>query len=69
VVEHGLAKLNRKNCDLLVVNEVGRNKGFGTDENAVVILAKEAQSSIEVPSNSKNVIAGEVLNVIAKAIR
>jgi phosphopantothenoylcysteine decarboxylase/phosphopantothenate--cysteine ligase len=69
VVEHGLAKLNRKNCDLLVVNEVGRNKGFGTDENAVVILAKDAQSSIEVPSNSKNVIAGEVLNVIAKAIR
>jgi phosphopantothenoylcysteine decarboxylase/phosphopantothenate--cysteine ligase len=69
VVEHGLAKLNRKNCDLLVVNEVGRNKGFGTDENAVVILAKDAQSSIEVPSSSKNVIAGEVLNVIAKAIR
>jgi hypothetical protein len=34
-----------------------------------VILAKDAQSSIEVPSNSKNVIAGEVLNVIAKAIR
>lgn len=67
-LEHGLAKLNRKNCDLLVVNEVGRNKGFGADENAVVILSRDSQSAIEVPSSSKLAIAGEVLNVIAKAI-
>ena len=67
-LEHGLAKLNRKNCDLLVVNEVGRNKGFGSDDNAVVILSRDSQSAIEVPSSSKLAVAGEVLNVIAKAI-
>lgn len=68
-LEHGFAKLERKQCDLLVVNEVGRNKGFGTDDNAVTILIREPKSSIEVPTASKLAVAGEVLNAIVSATR
>ena len=38
VLEYGAAKLARKGCDMLVVNEVGENLTFGTDENSVTIL-------------------------------
>ena len=68
VLDYGFAKLNRKQCDALVVNEVSKTKGFGTDDNAVVILTREPKNSIQVPTSSKLVIAGEVLNVISKAI-
>jgi len=68
VIEHGLAKLNRKNCDLLVVNEVGRTKGFGADDNSVIILSRESQLAIEIPTSSKTAIATQVLNVISAAI-
>ncbi len=38
VLDHARQKLARKGCDLLVVNEVGDGKGFGTDHNTVTIL-------------------------------
>ena len=68
VLDYGFAKLARKSCDALVVNEVGNNKGFGTDDNAVVILTRDPKGSVEVPTSSKLVIADQVINVIAKAI-
>ncbi|MEY4312064.1 MAG: hypothetical protein RLZZ571_834 [Actinomycetota bacterium] len=67
-LDYGFAKLERKGCDALVVNEVGKNKGFGTDDNAVVILTREPKASVEVPTSSKLVVADQVINVIAKAI-
>ena len=38
VLQLGEEKLARKGCDLLVVNEVGVDKTFGSDENTVHIL-------------------------------
>ena len=38
VLAHARAKLARKGCDLLVVNEVGDGKAFGTADNTVVLL-------------------------------
>ena len=38
VVEHGLRKLARKGCDLLVVNDVSAGKVFGRDDTEAVIL-------------------------------
>ena len=67
-LDFGHAKLERKQCDALVVNEVGKNKGFGTDTNEVVILTRNPKSQKQVPSASKLAIAGEVINVIASAI-
>lgn len=67
-LEYGFAKLARKGCDALVVNEVGPNKGFGTDDNSVVILIAEPKASIEVALNSKYEVAQQVLNQVVKAI-
>lgn len=39
VLEHATAKLERKGCDLLVVNQVGIGRVFGQDDNSVVILS------------------------------
>ncbi|MBA3745418.1 bifunctional phosphopantothenoylcysteine decarboxylase/phosphopantothenate--cysteine ligase CoaBC [Sporichthya sp.] len=46
VLDHGRAKLVRKQCDLLVVNDVGadadgRSKAFGSPDNAAVILGAD----------------------------
>ncbi|MEU3725230.1 bifunctional phosphopantothenoylcysteine decarboxylase/phosphopantothenate--cysteine ligase CoaBC [Streptomyces sp. NPDC031705] len=41
VLANGRAKLRRKGCDLLVVNEVGEAKTFGSEENEAVILASD----------------------------
>ena len=35
------AKLARKGCDLLVANEVGVDKAFGTDANTVHLLFRD----------------------------
>jgi phosphopantothenoylcysteine decarboxylase/phosphopantothenate--cysteine ligase len=41
VLELARAKLARKGCDLLVANEVGADKGFGTDANTVHLLFRD----------------------------
>ena len=41
VLEFGERKLREKGCDLLVVNEVGDNKAFGTDDNTVTIVGAD----------------------------
>ena len=53
VLQHGQAKLDRKGCDLLVVNEVGKNLGFASDDNAAVILTREPRKFLEVERTSK----------------
>jgi phosphopantothenoylcysteine decarboxylase/phosphopantothenate--cysteine ligase len=43
VLEHGRAKARRKGADLLVVNAVGEDRGFGDVGNEVVVLDREGQ--------------------------
>ena len=67
VLEHGRAKLLRKGCDLLVVNEVGdpgHPTGFEGDQNAATVLAAGG-TSVEVPLGSKDALAGVVWDLVA----
>ena len=41
VLDNGRAKLARKGCDLLVVNEVGEHKTFGSEDNEAVVLGAD----------------------------
>jgi phosphopantothenoylcysteine decarboxylase/phosphopantothenate--cysteine ligase len=41
VLEHARAKLARKGCDLLVVNDVSGGAVFGADDNSAVILSAD----------------------------
>lgn len=67
VLQHGRAKLARKGCDLLVVNDVSEGKVFGQDHNEVVILSADG-GSVAVPSASKTEIADAILDVIVSSI-
>ena len=65
VLEHGRAKLVRKGCDLLVVNEVGAGKGFETLDNEAVILAADG-AEIVVPRGSKEALAHRIWDLVAE---
>jgi phosphopantothenoylcysteine decarboxylase/phosphopantothenate--cysteine ligase len=44
-VEHARAKLVRKRADLIVVNEVGPDRVFGSDRNEVTLLGADGAST------------------------
>src|SRR4051794_26037161 len=56
VMEHAQAKLARKGCDLLVVNDVGGGAVFGSEDNEAVVLASDG-SAVTVPLGSKAALA------------
>jgi phosphopantothenoylcysteine decarboxylase/phosphopantothenate--cysteine ligase len=64
VLEYAAAKLRRKACDLLVVNQVGQDQVFGQDSNAVVILARSGSEPQEA-SGSKSDVAAAVIDRIS----
>jgi phosphopantothenoylcysteine decarboxylase/phosphopantothenate--cysteine ligase len=67
VLEHGRAKLARKGCDLLVVNEVGEAghpTGFEGTDNAATVLGSDG-SSTDVPLGSKEALADAVWDLVA----
>jgi phosphopantothenoylcysteine decarboxylase/phosphopantothenate--cysteine ligase len=64
VLQHGIAKLNRKGCDILVINEVGPNLAFGTDDNEVTILTREPATETVVSKTSKTQIAHAIWDAV-----
>jgi phosphopantothenoylcysteine decarboxylase/phosphopantothenate--cysteine ligase len=61
---NGRAKLARKGCDLLVVNEVGDGVAFEVDSNAAVVLGADGTET-EVPHGSKDALAHVVWDLVA----
>ncbi|RAY13068.1 bifunctional phosphopantothenoylcysteine decarboxylase/phosphopantothenate--cysteine ligase CoaBC [Actinomadura craniellae] len=64
VLEHGRAKLARKGCDMLVVNQVGADLAFGRPDNAAVVLTADA-APVEVPRGPKEALADVVWDLVA----
>ncbi|MFF7689579.1 bifunctional phosphopantothenoylcysteine decarboxylase/phosphopantothenate--cysteine ligase CoaBC [Streptomyces syringium] len=64
VLANGRAKLARKGCDLLVVNEVGERKTFGSEENEAVVLGADG-SETAVPHGPKEALADTVWDLVA----
>ncbi|HEY5832944.1 bifunctional phosphopantothenoylcysteine decarboxylase/phosphopantothenate--cysteine ligase CoaBC [Streptomyces sp.] len=63
VLANGRAKLARKGCDLLVVNEVGERKVFGAEENEAVVLGADG-SETPVPHGPKEALADRVWDLV-----
>ncbi|UOY02754.1 bifunctional phosphopantothenoylcysteine decarboxylase/phosphopantothenate--cysteine ligase CoaBC [Blastococcus sp. PRF04-17] len=59
VLAHARAKLTRKGCDVLVVNDVSAGQAFGRPDNAAVVLAADG-SATEVPHGSKDAVAAGI---------
>jgi phosphopantothenoylcysteine decarboxylase/phosphopantothenate--cysteine ligase len=64
VLELGAAKLARKGCDLLVVNDVSGGRVFGSPDNEAVVL-DAAGGSTQVPHGSKSALAHVVWDRVA----
>jgi phosphopantothenoylcysteine decarboxylase/phosphopantothenate--cysteine ligase len=64
VLAHGRAKLARKGCDLLVVNDVSAGQAFGRPDNAAVVLGADG-SAVEIPRGTKDAVAAAVWSAVA----
>lgn len=63
MIENSWAKLQKKNLDMIVANNLKQTgAGFGTDTNIVTLITKEEK--IELPMMSKDEVAKEIVNKI-----
>jgi phosphopantothenoylcysteine decarboxylase / phosphopantothenate---cysteine ligase len=67
VLDLARAKLARKGCDLLVVNDVSGGAVFGSADNQAVILAADG-AAIEVPHGSKTALSHRVWDQVAERL-
>ncbi len=61
LLELGRAKLARKGCDLLVLNEVGHGRAFGQPDNEIILLTEDFVS--EPIHASKDTLAHHIWDV------
>jgi phosphopantothenoylcysteine decarboxylase/phosphopantothenate--cysteine ligase len=64
VLEHARAKLARKGCDLLVVNDVSGGQVFGSPDNEAVVLDDRGEAT-PVPRGSKASLAHVIWDQVA----
>ncbi|MGW8375860.1 bifunctional phosphopantothenoylcysteine decarboxylase/phosphopantothenate--cysteine ligase CoaBC [Streptomyces sp. ODS28] len=64
VLANGRAKLERKGCDFLVVNEVGESKTFGSEENEALVIGSDG-SETAVPHGPKEALADTVWDLVS----
>jgi phosphopantothenoylcysteine decarboxylase / phosphopantothenate---cysteine ligase len=64
VLDHGRTKLAAKGCDLLVVNEVGADRGFESEDNEAVVLGSDG-SATPIPRGPKSALAHVVWDLVA----
>ncbi|QVQ54695.1 bifunctional phosphopantothenoylcysteine decarboxylase/phosphopantothenate--cysteine ligase CoaBC [Spiractinospora alimapuensis] len=63
VRRNGEEKLKSKGCDLLVVNQVGHGKAFGTTDNQAVVLGTDG-SAVEIAKGPKEELADRVWDLV-----
>lgn len=68
VLTHARAKLQRKGCDLLVANEVGRDVTFGKDDSIVHLLRPDSDDVVTVGPASKLVISAHIWDEVAQLL-
>ncbi|WP_372735699.1 phosphopantothenoylcysteine decarboxylase, partial [Nocardioides sp.] len=68
VLDLARAKLERKGCDLLVVNDVSGGAVFGSHENQAVILAADG-STRDVPRGSKAAVSHAIWDEVVPRLQ
>jgi phosphopantothenoylcysteine decarboxylase/phosphopantothenate--cysteine ligase len=67
VVDYAKSKLEKKNLDLVVANDITKNgAGFNTDTNIATILKRGDDEKIELPLMSKREMADKILDEVVK---
>jgi phosphopantothenoylcysteine decarboxylase/phosphopantothenate--cysteine ligase len=67
VADYGRAKLARKGCDFLVVNDVSGGAVFGRPDNAATIVGADGSETV-VPTGPKALLAAAVCDVVARRL-
>jgi len=67
VLDLARAKLARKGCDLLVVNDVSGGAVFGSTDNEAVILGADG-SAVDVPHGSKSALAHHIWDQVVSRL-
>lgn len=68
VLENARSKMERKNLDLIVANDVSKDgSGFNTDTNAAMILRRGSDEKIELGLMSKKDLADKILDEVIKS--
>ncbi len=60
-------KFNEKKLDMIIANQVGANRGFEQDDNAVVVIVNQQQHEFE--TMPKNKLARALIELIAKEVK
>ena len=68
VLDHARAKLARKGCDLLVVNDVAGGAVFGASDNRAVILSADGDQRV-VPLGTKTALAHVIWDEVAHRLQ
>ena len=67
MLENSKAKLNRKNADMIVANNLkDTGAGFGTDTNLVTLITKDGDRQLELMG--KDQVAQAVVDAILKQL-
>jgi phosphopantothenoylcysteine decarboxylase/phosphopantothenate--cysteine ligase len=67
VEAHARSKMQKKNLDLIVANDVSDNKtGFGSENNQGLILSRDAENPIEISLTTKREMADKILDEVVK---
>jgi phosphopantothenoylcysteine decarboxylase/phosphopantothenate--cysteine ligase len=66
---NALEKLARKRADLVVLNEVGPDKAFGTEENSVTVFGADGSTLLELTDTPKEELADAVWDLVVSRLR
>jgi phosphopantothenoylcysteine decarboxylase/phosphopantothenate--cysteine ligase len=67
VADYGRAKLARKGCDFLVINDVSGGAVFGRPDNAATIVGDDGSETV-VPNGPKALLAAAICDVLARRL-
>lgn len=67
LISLGRGKLEAKGADLLVVNRVGWNEGFASDENRVVVIGRDG-GVVTRAHGTKQSVAHDILDVVVTEV-
>jgi phosphopantothenoylcysteine decarboxylase / phosphopantothenate---cysteine ligase len=61
------SKMERKNLDIIVANDVSnKDTGFGSENNKALILVRNSEKAIEIPLMSKREMADKILDEVVR---
>jgi phosphopantothenoylcysteine decarboxylase/phosphopantothenate--cysteine ligase len=61
-------KWNRKPCDLLAANRVGKGRVFGTDQNELLVFSRMSTKPVKLGPATKARIAEDLLDLVEKLL-